>query len=278
MAKQAVNRQSASIDAPEAVTAPAPVKSDFRLKRKASEETSGRKNKVYSVITGAGIWFKLNQANITIYDKEMDTIRAIRYCSNEPSIYLDEQSQNAIREHIVFKEKMLAVPSSKPNLQMYLDAHPGNKANGGNTFFEVNTERNAEDELNREFLLLDAVSMVREKSIDELLPVAMYLGINIEQKNQEIRRELLLEAKSNPKAFIEMFDNPMVKIRSAIKQAVDFQILLERVDGIFWFDTKRLILACPAGNDPIDVMTRYCLTEKGANVYDEVVNRLERIM
>jgi hypothetical protein len=86
-----------------------------------------------------------------------------------------------------------------------------------------------------------------------------------------------MEAKANPKAFIEMFDNPMVKIRSAVKQAVDFQILRSRPDGMYWFDTNRLILACPAGQEPVDVMTRFCLTEKGASVYDEVLNRLERL-
>ena len=262
MAKQAVKRAETSAAPVMETHATAP---SFTPKRKIENQSAGRKQKVYSVITGAGIWFKLNQANITIYDKEQDTIRAIRYCSNEPSIYLDEQSQNAIREHIVFKDKTLIVPANKPNLQMYLDAHPGNKANGGNTFFEVNTERH------------DAVSLVRDKSIDDLLPVAMYMNINIEQKNQEIRRELLMEAKANPKAFIEMFDNPMVKIRSAVKQAVDFQILRSRPDGMYWFDTNRLILACPAGQEPVDVMTRFCLTEKGASVYDEVLNRLERL-
>jgi len=274
MAKQAVKRAETSAEMVMDTHATAP---SFTPKRKVDVQSSGRKQKIYSVITGAGIWFKLNQANITIYDKEQDTIRAIRYCSNEPSIYLDEQSQNAIREHIVFKDKTLIVPPNKPNLQDYLDAHPGNKANGGNVFFEINTERNAEADLDREFLLHDAVSLVRDKSIDDLLPVAIYLNINIEQKNQEIRRELLMEAKANPKAFIEMFDNPMVKIRSAVKQAVDFQILRSRPDGMYWFDTNRLILACPAGQEPVDVMTRFCLTEKGASVYDEVLNRLERL-
>ena len=131
--------------------------------------------------------------------------------------------------------------------------------------------------MDREFLLHDAISLVRDKAIDELLSVAMYLGINIEQKNQEIRRELLVEAKANPKVFIEMFDNPIVKIRSAVKQAVDFQILRERPDGIYWYDTNRLIIASPAGQEAIDVLSRYCMTEKGAPIYDELINRLEHL-
>jgi hypothetical protein len=74
-----------------------------------------------------------------------------------------------------------------------------------------------------------------------------------------------------------MFDNPIVKIRSAVKQAVDFQILRERPDGIYWYDTNRLIIASPAGQEAIDVLSRYCMTEKGAPIYDELINRLEHL-
>jgi hypothetical protein len=278
MARPAIRREEAILDAPEThVSTPAPVAASFRPKRQIEKQKEGRKQKVYSVISGGGIWFKLNQNNITIYDAEKDTVRAIRYCANEPSIYTDEQSINAIREHIVFRDGYIAVAANKPNLQDYLDAHPDNKKNGGNVFFEVDSSRKAEEDLDREFLLHDAISLVRDKAIDELLSVAMYLGINIEQKNQEIRRELLVEAKANPKVFIEMFDNPIVKIRSAVKQAVDFQILRERPDGIYWYDTNRLIIASPAGQEAIDVLSRYCMTEKGAPIYDELINRLEHL-
>jgi hypothetical protein len=278
MARPAIRREEAILDAPENnIAVPAPAAAAFRPKRQIEKQNEGRKHKVYSVISGGGIWFKLNQNNVTIYDPIKDTVRAIRYCPNEPSIYTDEQSVNAMRDHIVFRDGYLAVAANKPNLQAYLDAHPDNKVNGGNVFFAVDTSKKAEEDLDKEFLLHDAISLVRDKSIDELLPVAMYLGINIEQRNQEIRRELLTEAKVNPKAFIEMFDNPMVKIRSAIRQAIDFQLLRERPDGIYWFDTNRLIITAPAGQDPSDVLTRYCMTEKGAPIYDEVLNRLERL-
>ncbi len=278
MARPTISREEAILGAPENPTAvPAPAASSYRPKRQMEKQKDGRKQKVYSITSGGGIWFKMNQNNITIYDPTKDTVRAIRYCPNEPSVYVDEQSVNAMRDHIVFRDGLLSVPPSKPNLQDYLDVHPDNIANGGGVFFVIDTHKTAEDDLDKEFLMHDAISMVRDKSIDELLPVAMYLGVNIEQRNQEIRRELLSEAKANPKAFIEMFDNPMVKIRSAIRQSVDFQIIRERPDGMYWFDTNRLIITAPAGQDPTDVLTRYCMTEKGVSIYDEVINRLERL-
>jgi hypothetical protein len=74
-----------------------------------------------------------------------------------------------------------------------------------------------------------------------------------------------------------MFDDPRVKCRSAVIQANDFQIISLRPDGVFWFDSGRLILSVPAGQDPTDIMVRFCLTEKGASVYEELVSRLEKL-
>jgi hypothetical protein len=226
---------------------------------------------------GSGIWYKLKQNGITIYDPQTDKVREIRYCENEPSVYTDEQSSNAIRSQIVFKEGILIVPPVKANLQDYLALHPSNKANGGSTFTIINKEAKATVELDQEFLLLDAVSIVRDKSIDELLPICMYLNIDVNQRNNEIRRELLLEAKGNPKNFIELMDNPYVRSMSVVKQAVDYNILKGKEDGMYWMDSGRLIVTTPVGQDTVTVMTRFCMTEKGASVYDEIVSRLEKI-
>lgn len=90
----------------------------------------------------------------------------------------------------------------------------------------------------------------------------MYLGIDTNQKNMEIKRELLREAKANPARFIEMFDNPVVKVKSTIISAIDFQILKAANDGLKWYDSNRLIVSTPSGQDTIDIATRYCLSEK----------------
>jgi hypothetical protein len=38
-----------------------------------------------------------------------------------------------------------------------------------------------------------------------------------------------------------------------------------------------LILSVPAGQDSIDTMVRFCLTEKGATVFEELLARLEKL-
>ena len=246
-----------------------------KLKRNNFDED--KKSKVYTIKKGGGIWFKLRQKNITVFDDETGKVRQLRYSRNENSIWVDEQSENTIREQIVFDNKNLIVPYTNPPLQTYLSLHPDNIANGGTTYFLVNTERNAEDELDKEFSMLNAVAMVRDKAIEELLPVAMYLGISTEQKNMEIKRELLREAKANPTRFIEMFDNPVVRTKSVLMSAIDFQILKASPHGLKWFDSNRLIVATPAGQDTLDIATRFCLSEKGALVFEEIQTQLDKI-
>lgn len=247
---------------------------DYTIKKK---DVDDRQVYIYTIEKGAGHYLSLPQNSIAIYDPEQNNVRSIRYSPNEPSIFVDEQSANALREHIVFRKGVLAVPHSKPNLIAYLNAHPSNIANGGSLFSLMDNEAKAEVEVDMEFKIHEAVGLVREKSIEELLPVAMFLGINTGQENMGIKRELLREAKSNPVAFIGMFDNPTVKTRSAIMQATDFQILNMTSDGMYWFDSNRLIVSTPAGMDTMDVMTRFCLTEKGAAVYEQILSRLNDI-
>lgn len=246
-----------------------------KVKRDLVEEA--RQNKLYRLPSGGGIWYKLRQTNITVFDEETGLVRQLRYSPNENSVFTDEQGDNIIREQIIFRDKELYVPFSKPNLMKYLDLHPDNYANGGNRFELVNNEAKAEVEVEQEFAMVDAVGMIRDKSIEELLPVALYLGIDVNQKNMEIKRELLQEAKANATRFIKMFDNPQVQTRSTIMNAVDFQILRADGDGLKWYDSGKLIVSTPVGQETLDVATRFCLTEKGALVLEEIENQLSRI-
>lgn len=231
---------------------------------------------VFEAIKG-GIVFMLPQSGITVFDEQSNRVREIRYCENMSSIFVDEQGDHARRGSIVFRDKNLLVPPDKPQLIDYLRAHPGNKDNGGSSFFEHRPSEKKEKSLNSEFQVVDAVAAVRDKGISELLPIAMMYGISTNQKPSDIRYDLLAHAKKNPSQFMASFDNPMVKARAIIKQATDFQILNSRPEGYYWFDTNGLIVACPVGQDPLDVMTRFCLTERGAPVLMEVEDRLAKL-
>jgi len=251
----------------------APVKKQRSIKRK--EEVLFHAE--YEIPKNAGIVYMLPQKGITVYDSDLDTVREMRYCPNEPSIWADEQGDNARKETVAFREGKLFAPKDKPNLRKFLDLHPMNMRNGGKIFKQIDKRKDAEIELKKEFLLTDAIGMVRDKDISELLPIALYFGVNINSPVTEIRYNLLNIAKKKTEEFIQSFDSPQVQVRSTVQQAKDYQIININENGCYWFDSNRLIVSVPVGQDSMDVMVRFCLTEKGAAVLSTLEDRLDRL-
>ena len=265
--------ENATIESPVVeVTASKPKKKNI-IKRKEDSTTHVE----FEIPSRAGVVYMLPQKGVTIFDSENDTVREIRYCPNEPSIYVDEQSDNAIKESVAFREGKLFVPKEKPNLRKFMESHPMNTANGGHIFRKVDKKKDASDELEKEFKVSEAVAMVRDKDINDLLPIALYFNVNINKPSSEIRFNLLRIAKSKPQDFIESFDSPSVTARSIVQQAKDYQIIEVKEDRCSWVDSKSMIVSVPVGQDPMDVMIRFCLTEKGSAVLSSLEERLEKL-
>ena len=272
--KKRPGRPKAQPKAEPTAVAEAPVaKKTLPIKRKEVVN----KNSEFELLRKSGVVYMLPQKGVTVYDESKDTVRELRYCPNEPSVWRDEQSENATRQSVIFRDGKLFVPKSQPNLRVFMEKHPFNTENGGNIFRVVDKKRDAEIELNKEFALTDAVTMVRDKDIQELLPVAMYFGVNINASVSDIRYNLLRIAKTKTQEFIESFDSPQVRTRSVLQQASDYQIIKLNKDSVKWFDTNQMIVSVPVGQDPLDVVTRFCLTEKGASVLSMLEDRLERL-
>jgi hypothetical protein len=263
----------------ETPTMEAPAKSEplKKAKRNVKRKEEVLYHAEYEIPKNAGIVYMLPQKGITVYDSDLDTVREMRYCPNEPSIWADEQGDNARKETVAFREGKLFVPKDKPNLRKFMDLHPMNINNGGKIFKQVDKKKDAKIELEKEFLLSEAVTMVRDKDINELLPIALYFGVNINTAVTEIRYNLLNIAKKKTQEFIQSFDSPQVQVRSTIQQAKDYQLVNLKGDGCYWFDTNSLILSVPVGQDAMDVMVRFCLTEKGAAVLSTLEERLDKL-
>ena len=115
------------------------------------------------------------------------------------------------------------------------------------TFYLVDTAKKVEKDLDTEFLVNDAINMLRTKELDELLAVALAYGMDVNRPTSEIKHDLLQKAKKSPKTFIESFDNPVVTMKSKIRQAISYQIIKADNDAVKWFDTNKIIVSVPAG-------------------------------
>lgn len=218
----------------------------------------------------------LGGGNIIIYDEDAGHNREIRYCAAEKSIFLDEQSPSAVKTPIVFTMGRLLVNEKQQNLYEFLSKHPSNEKNGGSLFKEVLPDRETvQVKIEEEFLVSDAINMLRDKPLDDLLAVAISFSIDIDRTVQEIKYDLLQTLKKNPKKFIDAFDNPVVQMKAKIKQATSLNIITMRPDSVVWTDSNKQIVSVPAGMDPTDVFVRYCLTEAASPVVAEMERQLQ---
>jgi len=252
---------------PKKVKESAPKKSKIRRNEKLNETCE------YKSINGGAVMM-LMQSGITVFDEDTQRVREIRYCKNEHSIWKDEQSERSVKSPVIFRMGRLFVNRDQPNLKAYLDLHPENTANGGAMFEIVDNIKKAELDIDKEFLVNDAISMLRTKDLDELLAVALAYGMDIDRPIAEVKHDLLIKAKASPDTFIQSFDNPVVSMKSKIRQAISYQVIKTKNNAVSWFDTNKHIISVPAGQDPVDVFVRYCMTEAAAPVVAEIERQL----
>jgi len=243
------------------------------LKRTIQENTS----KVYEALKNKGPAFMIMSRKISVYDKSTDSLRTARYCPNENSIWMDEQSDNSRTEPIIFRDGFLTVRPNQPNLRNFLELHPSNVSNGGNQFKVIDTKSDAESVVKKEFEVFDAISMIKNSDTNDLLSVALYFKVDIDRQMTEIKHDLLIIAKKKPTAFIQAFDDPIVKCKATVKQALDYQVIKSSKDSVRWYDSNGIIVSVPHGQDAIDIMSRFCLTEKGASVLASIQDELDRL-
>ncbi|QDP56013.1 MAG: hypothetical protein Unbinned4409contig1001_32 [Prokaryotic dsDNA virus sp.] len=247
------------------------------VKKSFKRKVEAPNHKVYQLVSGGGVVYMLQTKGISMYDEETDMMRELRYCPSENSVWSDEQRDDAVRKPILFRDGTLLVKKTEPNLMEYLDRHPQNVENGGNVFKVLDKSVDAKKELDTEFLLVEAISMVRDKDINDLLPVAVYFGIGVGGTSSEIRHNLLRTAKKNPKKFIQAFDDPAVKVKSLIHQANEYNIIKLSDSGAYWFDSNTIIVANPAGANCSDTLARFCMTEKGAAVLSTLEDHIDKL-
>lgn len=256
---------------PAKATAPSTPAKSFKIKREEKVSTGTE----YRCKSGGGTLL-LKGRNIVVWDDDLGYNREIRYCAAEKSIYVDEQSPRAVKTPIIFRLGVLITNERDSLLREFLDAHPENEANGGRGFYKVKSNKEVvEKNIKKEFAVMDAIGLLREKSLDDLLAVAISFAIDIDRSVDEIKYDLLQKAKRSPQTFIQAFDNPVVQMKAKIKQAESLNIIKLAGDGVKWFDTNKLIVSVPAGMDPMDVFVRYCLTEAAAPTVAEMERQLQ---
>ena len=203
--------------------------------------------------------------------------RALRYASNQPSPFEDEQDQNAILEPVIFEDGMLVVSQQNPVLQEFLSYHPGN----GSVFEEVDNERDASVEVEEMDWELEA--QIAAKNLDiAALEVVARIGLGSDpdkMSTAELKRDVRLYAKNRPQEFLEILNDPQLEVQALAAEIMSQKLLILKNKGkdIYYnlSDNKKKLLTIPFGHDTIPTLVSFFQTDDGIEVMRTLENLLE---
>ena len=212
------------------------------------------------------------------FDEEKGVNRPLRYARNQKTPFEDDQDGNAILEPVVFEDGMLYVPRENQVLQQFLHYHPSN----GSLFEEIDEAKDAQEELISVELEVDALVMARELEVDKLLSVCRVLmGNHVDKLTiPQLKRDILIYAKSNPEDFIDTVNDPMLELQDEVRRfMVNGYLIFKNSKKDIYFNlpgNKKKLLTIPFGEAPEYTLAAYMQSDAGLEIYKHLSNRLKK--
>jgi len=227
-------------------------------------------DKVYRLLNGSPLSYTLASRNhprypLMWYDEENNVNRALRYAVNQKSPFEDAQDGNAIIEPIIFEDGFLSVPKQNPVLQEFLSYHPMN----GLVFKEVDKEKEAHIEVEDLNIEVDALIEARNLTLDqiEMLTRVMFGKDPSVISTAELKRDMLVFAKQDPRGFLSILNDPELKYQDKIRVFFESNLLNVRNGGKdIYFNTptnKKKMCSIPYGEDAYETAAHFLQSDEG---------------
>ena len=205
------------------------------------------------------------------FDEKLGYERELRYATNQVSVFVDEQKGPTTLAHIVFKNGVLMVPRQKQNLQKLLSLYHSQR---GVTYKEQDDVANAVNELDDIQLEIEALNLANTLDVDHAEAILRTeLGSAVSTMNsKELKRDLMLLAKSNPALFISLAHDENVELRSfGIRAAEAGIIALSSDQKTFkWAINGRKLMEVPFDEHPYSALASWFKTDEGMLVYKSI--------
>lgn len=210
------------------------------------------------------------------FDKELGYQRELRYATNQPTPFVDEQKGTSTLGRIVFRDGTLTVNKEDVTLQKLLSLYHPYKDRVYTEFDPVKVSTNELDWIELEF---KAVSLAREMDITEAEGVLRTeFGSKVaELSSSELKRDLLIFAKRNPGLFIELATDENVQLRNVGARAVEQGILrLSQDQRTFTYgESNRKLMTVPFDEHPYSALAAFFKTDEGMEVYKALIKKLK---
>jgi hypothetical protein len=95
--------------------------------------------------------------------------------------------------------------------------------------------------------------------------------------SKELRRDLLIFARNNPKLFLELADDENVMLRNFGIRAVEAGILRLSSDqrNFLWGNNGRKLMIIPFDEHPYTALAHWFKTDEGMEIYSNIEKRLK---
>jgi len=209
------------------------------------------------------------------FDEVKNEQRELRYATNMNSPFVDEQKGEVTLGHITFRDGTLSVPKSNVALQKLLSLYHPMK---DSKYKEHIPQQIAEDEVETIEWEIEALNAARDMDIDlaEAI-VRVELGSKVKSmSSKELKRDLLLLAKKNPKLFLSLAADENVQLRNFAINAVEQNIIRIAPDNrsVHWTSNDRKLMSVPFDENPYSAIAAWFKTDEGIEVFKSIEKRL----
>ena len=136
----------------------------------------------------------------------------------------------------------------------------------------------AEDEVEAIEWEIEALNAARNMDIDvaEAIVRVEYGSKVNSMSSKELKRDLLLLAKQNPKLFLSLAADENVQLRNFAINAVEANIIRISPDNrtIHWASNDRKLLNVPFEENPYSALAAWFKTDEGIEVFKSIEKRL----
>ena len=217
----------------------------------------------------------IKSANVYYFDEEKGHERELKYCQNQRTPFVDEMKGDHRLDHIIFRGGMLFVPKEKTVLQKLLSLyHPHKDV----LYYEYKPSAIAAEEI--DVLEQQVEALVAAKNIDiDMAEAIMRVekGSEVSKlSSKELKRDLLIFARNNPKLFLELADDENVMLRNFGIRAVENGILRLSSDqrNFLWGSNGRKLMVIPFDEHPYTALAHWFKTDEGMEIYSNIEKRL----
>lgn len=246
-------------------------------KQETKSNTWEVKDRVYLLKNGLSpLTFTIKSKNIYWFDDEKGYERELKYAINQKTPFVDEFAGQARLGHIVFEDGVLTVPKEKQTLQKLLSLyHPGRNR----LYYEFDSVIEAEDELESIEYEIEALMAAKNMDIDQAEAIVrVNVGSRVaKMTSKELKRDLLVFAKKNPKLFLELANDENIQVRNVGLKAVEAGIIKLSDDQrtFKWASNGRLLMTVPFDENPYSALAAWFKTDEGIEVYQTIEKRLK---